>query len=81
MMRLSFYSLKVLNKMLSSTDEILIDNFKERKIVQAYKDVQADLQAGNSTVMTAKEHFKALDDALQDLVVSTLPYPLVNHPK
>ena len=69
-MRLSFYSLKVLNKMLSSTDEILIDNFKERKIVQAYKDVQADLQADNSTVMTAEEHLKALDDALQDLIVS-----------
>ena len=70
-MRLSFYSLKVLHKILSSTNNILIDNFKEREIVQAYKDVQADLQSGNSTVMTAKEHLKALDDALQDLLVST----------
>ena len=69
-MRLSFYSLKVLNKMLSSTDEILIDNFKEREIIQAYKDVQAGLQAGNSTVITAEDHLKELDDALQDLVVS-----------
>jgi len=72
----------LLDNLLSTLDEVLIsvrgknkyvvvdmaryEYLRECELEQAYRDVQADIQAGNSKVMTAEEHLKELDDALQD---------------
>ena len=37
---------------------------RECEIEQAYRDVKEDIENGNSTVQTAKEHMKELRDAL-----------------
>ncbi|SFV57556.1 HigA protein (antitoxin to HigB) [hydrothermal vent metagenome] len=72
----------LLDNLLSTLDEVLIsvrgknkyvvvdmaryEYLRECELEQAYRDVQADIQTGNSKVMTAEEHLKELDDALQD---------------
>ena len=37
---------------------------RECEIEQAYRDVKEDIENGNSTVQTGKEHMKELRDAL-----------------
>ena len=37
---------------------------RECEIEQAYRDVKEDIENGNSTVQTAKEHMKELRDVL-----------------
>lgn len=37
---------------------------RECEIEQAYRDVKEDIDNGNSTIQTAKEHMKELRDAL-----------------
>jgi PHD/YefM family antitoxin component YafN of YafNO toxin-antitoxin module len=72
----------LLDNLLSTLDEVLIsvrgknkyvvvdmaryEYLRECELEQAYREVQADIENGKSKVMTAEEHIKALDDALQD---------------
>jgi len=72
----------LLDNLLSTLDEVLIsvrgknkyvvvdmaryEYLRECELEQAYREVQADIKNGKSKVMTAEEHIKALDDALQD---------------
>jgi len=72
----------LLDNLLSTLDEVLIsvrgknkyvvvdmaryEYLRECELEQAYREVQADIKNGKSKVMTAEEHIKALDDALQN---------------
>jgi PHD/YefM family antitoxin component YafN of YafNO toxin-antitoxin module len=72
----------LLDNLFSTLDEVLIsvrgknkyvvvdmaryEYLRECELEQAYREVQADIENGKSKVITAEEHIKALDDALQD---------------
>jgi len=72
----------LLDNLLSTLDEVLIsvrgknkyvvvdmaryEYLRECELEQAYREVQTDIKNGKSKVMTAEEHIKALDDALQN---------------
>ncbi len=72
----------LLDNLLSTLDEVLIsvrgknkyvvvdmaryEYLRECELEQAYRDVQADIKARKSKTMSAKEHLKELDNALQD---------------
>lgn len=79
---LKIKGVSLLDNLLSTLDEVLIsvrgknkyvvvdmaryEYLRECELEQAYRDVQADIKAGRSKTITAEEHLKELDDALQD---------------
>jgi len=72
----------ILDSMLDKLDEVLIsvrgknkyvvvdmkryEYLRECELEHAYREVQEDIRNGKSRVLTAEEHFKELDRALQD---------------
>jgi len=72
----------LLDNLLSTLDEVLIsvrgknkyvvvdmaryEYLRECELEQAFREVQADIKNGKSKTMTAAEHIKELEDALQD---------------
>ncbi|SFV89817.1 HigA protein (antitoxin to HigB) [hydrothermal vent metagenome] len=74
--------ISLLDNLLSTLDEVLIsvrgktkyvvvdmeryEYLRECELEQACREAQADIKAGRSKTMSAEEHLKELDDALQD---------------